>query len=72
MKLLVEHNGSIYTRTNDGRSLLHLAAGRGFSTLIEYLLYNKASTDVEDNSKNTPLHYACVSGVASVVLLLLR
>lgn len=68
----MEHNGSIYTRTEDGRSLLHLAAGKGFSTLVEYLLYNKASTDVVDDSRSTPLHYACVSGVANVVLLLLR
>ena len=71
MKVLVEHNGSIHQSTDDRRTPLHLAAGRGFSTLVEYLLCLKASTDVKDDSRNTPLHYACESGVASIVLLLL-
>ena len=68
----MENNGSIYVRTNDGRTPLHLAARKGYVPLVEFLLCSKASVDVRDNSNATPLHYACISGVDNVILLLLR
>ena len=75
MKILLNHHCSIYVRSDDERTPIHLAARKGFTSVVEFLLCQDPGTqivNVLDETKNSPLHYACVSGVDNVVLLLLR
>jgi len=54
------------------RAALHIAARKGLSALIPFLLSARASMDVQDGDGWTPLHHAVFNGHSEVVLLLLE
>eukprot|EP00798_Chlamydomonas_sp_ICE-L_P017200 gene17200-23519_t len=50
-----------------GWTALHIAAAKGYETIVRELLRREARTDVKDNSDQTPLHLACKEGHTQVV-----
>ena len=56
-----------------GRSLLHLACGKGDIYLVQSLICDhNADMNVRDDENNTPLHVAALSGKEEVVLSLIK
>lgn len=55
-----------------GRTLLHLAALKGYHSLLSILVKNGARIDDKDLYGLTPLHFACVGGNSSAIKLLLQ
>ena len=53
-----------------GNSALHLACANGHKDVVEFLLDAGADINLLNNSKNTPLHWACLLGRIEVVKLL--
>jgi len=60
--LLDQYNLSANTKDEDGFSLLHVAAFRGYKEIVAFLLEKGASVDIRDNGQHTPLHYAANEG----------
>jgi ankyrin repeat protein len=50
---------------------LHIAAGRGYRTIVELLLRHGADPNAKDRNGNTPLHYVAHSYMSDLVCLLL-
>jgi len=63
--LLDQPGANINKPTHDGRSYLHLAAARGNTELMEYLLGKGAKVNVQDSHGTTPLTSAAGSGQAN-------
>ncbi|XP_033631150.1 transient receptor potential cation channel subfamily A member 1-like [Asterias rubens] len=57
---------------NEGNSLLHAAAKNGHAKLVEFLLRNGASVDVQKNSGQTPLHLAAVMGFVDMAAMMIE
>merc|ERR1711981_581863 len=59
---------------NRGRSLLHYAVESGQTDVMRWLLNkdNQLDVNAEDNSKQTPLHYAAKQGLHSAAVILIR
>lgn len=55
-----------------GRTLLHLAALKGYNTLVYTLIKNGARINDKDSFGFTPLHFACISGSYTVINMLLN
>ena len=51
----------INAKDEDGNSLLHWAAEKDKSDIIEYLLKKKANVDIKNNKGVTPLHKAVLT-----------
>jgi ankyrin repeat protein len=64
-------DNSFNKREKDGRTVLHLAAERGFEGVVLWLLGRKADPNVADNFGWTALHLAAEGGHEGVVRLLL-
>ncbi|PTQ94000.1 ankyrin repeat protein [Mucilaginibacter yixingensis] len=66
IKYLLDQPGAdINKPTHDGRTYLHLAAARGNTELMEYLLGKGAKVNVQDSHGTTPLTSAAGSGQAN-------
>ncbi|KAI9370380.1 kinase-like domain-containing protein [Aspergillus egyptiacus] len=50
------------THPKDGMTLLGLAAQRGYTHVVGFLIDSKAGVDKPDRRRNTPLMYACMEG----------
>ncbi|KAM9542091.1 CARD- and ANK-domain containing inflammasome adapter protein-like [Guaruba guarouba] len=53
-------------------TLLHVAAGNGHVTVMEYLISKDAKVDVKDKNGRTPLHRAAEKGHSDAVKVLLQ
>ena len=56
--------------TDMGNAALHLASANGHKDMVEFLLDAGADINLLNNSKNTPLHWACLLGRLDIVKLL--
>lgn len=57
--LIKNHGGNINARTTaDGKTLLHMVAGRGNLLIVKYLVEQGANIEAIDVFKQTPLHNA--------------
>jgi len=56
---------------NAGYSLLHIAAFRGYSDMVSFLLDQGATVDQTDNALHTPLHFAASEGNLECIKILL-
>ncbi|KAL4812113.1 kinase-like domain-containing protein [Aspergillus spinulosporus] len=50
------------THPKDGMTALGLAAQRGYTNVVDFLIDKNAEVDKQDRYKNTPLMYACMKG----------
>ena len=57
-------------RVKDGKTLLHWAAGKGFTKVIEALVAKGADVNAREKYQNTPLHVAAYEGHAESVKVL--
>lgn len=55
-----------------GMTLLHLAAEKGYSTIIRCCIVAKVDINAQDRFHRTPLHYAALEGHCDVVMLLVE
>lgn len=58
--------------TQNGATCMHIACANGYSTVLEYLLLNKASINLRDNDGWTPLHVATFWGHQKAIELLIE
>eukprot|EP00291_Cryptomonas_curvata_P009430 CAMPEP_0172200544 /NCGR_PEP_ID=MMETSP1050-20130122/29399_1 /TAXON_ID=233186 /ORGANISM="Cryptomonas curvata, Strain CCAP979/52" /LENGTH=245 /DNA_ID=CAMNT_0012877883 /DNA_START=112 /DNA_END=845 /DNA_ORIENTATION=+ len=72
MRQLVENGISVNAVDYNGRSPLHLAADRGFTEVVEYLLSNSATPDLKDNRGDSAVTLASKANHADTVLVLQR
>lgn len=56
--LLANHADVNFTENRDGRTLLHIAALKGYKDLVDILLVKGSEVNAEDNHGKTPLFYA--------------
>ncbi|XP_039175955.1 CARD- and ANK-domain containing inflammasome adapter protein-like [Crotalus tigris] len=70
--LMVGYNKNINDKNIWRKTLLHLAAEHGHSSLIDFLLSNGSAINALDNNKDTPLHCACKAGHFDCVRALLN
>ncbi|GBP40081.1 Protein phosphatase 1 regulatory subunit 16A [Eumeta japonica] len=59
-------------RDNQGATLLHIASANGYVKVVEFLLENRASTDVVDHDMWQPVHAAACWGHLEVLELLVQ
>ncbi|CAD6204049.1 GSCOCG00009864001-RA-CDS [Cotesia congregata] len=59
-------------KDHQGATPLHIAAANGYLRVVEYLLDQHVSTDVEDNDKWQPVHAAACWGHLEVLELLVQ
>lgn len=59
-------------RDNQGATLLHVASANGYIKVVEFLLENRASTDVVDHDSWQPVHAAACWGHLEVLELLVQ
>lgn len=70
--LLSTQKGEIASLDTEGRSIISLAAERGWSEIVNVILDMRAPMDSPDESKRTPLSYAAENGHIEVVKTLLK
>ncbi|XP_048487563.1 protein phosphatase 1 regulatory subunit 16A isoform X2 [Plutella xylostella] len=59
-------------RDNQGATLLHIASANGYIKVVEFLLENRAATDVVDHDMWQPVHAAACWGHLEVLELLVQ
>ena len=71
-KLLINAGADLDVGSNvkDGKTLLHWAAGKGFTKVIEALVAKGADVNAREKYQNTPLHVAAYEGHAESVKVL--
>jgi len=69
--LLKAHPELIFSRDNDGKTALHVAAYAGQKDVAALLLANKSEVDAKNNEGDTPIILAAALGHKDVVELLL-
>jgi ankyrin repeat protein len=75
VKRIVEENGHaiLLTKTEDGRSAIHLATLNPNLEMVQYLLdLDNTCLDVQSANGNTPLHMACSWGYDDIVEFLVK
>lgn len=70
--LLLQSELDIEAASTIGRTPLHLAAIRGHTQIVRYLVNKSANKDVRDNDENTPLHLASEYGHFEVIIFLVK
>ena len=55
-----------YQNAEQGNTALHLAAANGLIPAVTFLLEKGANVNLQNSSKNTPLHWACLCGQLEV------
>lgn len=60
--LLANHADVNFTESRDGRTLLHIAALKGYKDLVDILLVKGPEVNAEDSHGKTPLFYAAKYG----------
>jgi acyl-CoA-binding protein len=73
-ELLSSSERSINEVNEDGRSALHMAVDRGFTSLVKKILNTKykANPNLQDNNGATPLHFAVMVEELELVRILLE
>ncbi|XP_076668308.1 myosin phosphatase targeting subunit 75D isoform X1 [Andrena cerasifolii] len=64
--------GDLEYKDHQGATPLHIAAANGYLRVVEFLLDQDVSTDVEDNDKWQPVHAAACWGHLEVLELLVQ
>ncbi|KAM0733970.1 Protein phosphatase 1 regulatory subunit 16A [Formica fusca] len=64
--------GDLEYKDHQGATPLHIAAANGYLRVVEFLLDQHVSTDVEDNDKWQPVHAAACWGHLEVLELLVQ
>ncbi|CAF0792377.1 unnamed protein product [Didymodactylos carnosus] len=78
VKKKISHNSSrtvddvLSYRNSDGATPLHIAAANGYQFVVEYLLRQHISINVQDNDGWTPLHAAAFWCQQSILALLIE
>ncbi|HEY8504776.1 MAG TPA: ankyrin repeat domain-containing protein, partial [Gemmataceae bacterium] len=72
LRLLLEAGGNPTDADLYGRTLLHLAAAKGWAAAVELLLRHKAEVNARDSEGRTPLHLAVEQSDWESVELLLK
>lgn len=62
----------IHTKDDNGMTLLHWAADRGYSAMAKCLLERKINVNERDADGQTALHYAAACGHADIIRVLLE
>lgn len=71
LRLFHEQGASLTAADEDGVTPLHLAAWRGSTEAVAYLLPHFPDPDLAEAERETPLHYAAAGGSVAVLDLLL-
>lgn len=69
--VLENPRSAVFAANELGQTALHIAAKQGDLSMVRFLLRNEAVVNAEDGEDRLPLHYAVISGNASVVHALL-
>ncbi len=73
VRLLIEHGATVSGRIRIDGTLLHMAAGRGYTEIARLILDKKPETiDAIDEQGSTPLHVAAMGGREPIVRLLME
>jgi ankyrin repeat protein len=73
LESLIKEGAPLDARDNDARTMLHVAAQQGNSSVPDILSkYDSTLLEAKDNSGSTPLHTAALAGHASFVKALLK
>lgn len=72
VELLLERGTKINTVTQQGDTLLHIAALQGHKNVAKFLLEREVPINVGNHAGNTPLHLAALKGHENVARLLIE
>ncbi len=73
VQVLIEQGASIHQKIGkDGLKVLHLAAFRGHTAIISYLIRQGANVNTTNERGETPLHYAARFGQVAAVKKLVK
>ena len=59
-----------YQNEDMGNAALHLSSANGHMPAVTFLLEHGANINLQNHSKNTPMHWACLCGQIDTVKLL--
>ncbi|CAG8466770.1 4170_t:CDS:2, partial [Scutellospora calospora] len=72
-KLLIKkHKAEVNSKNGNGKTALHWAAKKGYTSIAETLLKYKAQVDTPDNDRCTSLFYAAKAGHDEVINILIN
>ncbi|XP_042877569.1 transient receptor potential cation channel subfamily A member 1 homolog [Penaeus japonicus] len=73
LEMLLKAGAEIYKKNEEQDTILHLAARRGFTSIVRELAVEcRSMLDAENEDLDTPLHLACKFGHEEVVKVLLE
>nr|XP_050858533.1 protein phosphatase 1 regulatory subunit 16A isoform X5 [Vespula vulgaris] len=72
LQKIVTMGGDLEYKDHQGATPLHIASANGYLRVVEYLLDQHISTDIEDNDKWQPVHAAACWGHLEVLELLVQ
>lgn len=62
----------MHQRDANGKTILHLAAEKGRTDIVIYLLKNGANPDAQDHNGDSPLQFAAYEGYLEITTLLIK
>ncbi|XP_024940893.1 protein phosphatase 1 regulatory subunit 16A isoform X2 [Cephus cinctus] len=72
LQKIASQGGDLEYKDHQGATPLHIAAANGYLRVVEFLLDQHVSTDVEDNDRWQPVHAAACWGHLEVLELLVQ
>jgi ankyrin repeat protein len=69
---LAADKGRLHQRDAKGKTILHLAAEKGRTDIVIYLLQEGASPDAQDHNGDSPLQFAAYEGYLDITTLLIE
>ncbi|KAJ8664485.1 hypothetical protein QAD02_006147 [Eretmocerus hayati] len=72
LQRIASMGGDLEYKDHQGATPLHIAAANGYSRVVEFLLDQHVSTDVEDNDRWQPVHAAACWGHLDVLEMLVQ